>query len=155
MPVIELAGGPTLPTPGPVAIIRPADGEPWVLSVAFAGLGQLCASPDPDAFCVFERHGRVAFVNTRTHRQTDLGIANPVHVAAALDHELLLIAELDSITAIGADGIRWTSPVLVGVDLHITRSDGDRIYFRCFDVNGIDQVRGSLDAATGEVIQTS
>jgi hypothetical protein len=104
---------------------------------------------------VVERFDRVVLANTRTRQQRDQGIRNPVHVAAAHDHGLLLIAEASSITAIGADGIRWTSTALVGDDLHITRSDGDRIYFRGFDLNGVDQVRGSLDAATGEIIHTS
>jgi hypothetical protein len=126
-----------------------------VLSAGFFGLGQLFGSPDPDELCVVERFDRVVLANTRTRQQRDQGIRNPVHVAAALDHRLLLIAEASSITAIGVDGIRWTSTALVGDDLHITRSDGDRIYFRGFDLNGVDQVRGSLDAATGEVIHTS
>jgi hypothetical protein len=154
MPVIELTGGPTLPTAGPVAIIRPTGGEPWVLSAGFFGLGQLFATPDPESICVVERFDRVVLVNTRTLEQRDEGIHYPVHVAAALDYGLLLVAESNSMTAIGADGIRWRSEALLGDDLHITRSDGDRIYFRGFGLTSVDEVRGSLDTLTGEVIQT-
>jgi hypothetical protein len=151
MPIVELAGGSTLPTPSPVAIIRPDKGEPWVLSAGFFGLGQLYGSPNSDELCVVERHSRVVFVNVKTHGQTDQWIGYPVHVSAALDHGLLLVAESNSITAIRAGGVCWVATAVVGADLHITRSDGDRIYFRGFDVNGVNQLRGSLDASTGEV----
>ena len=155
MPIVEIDGGPTLPTAAPIAIIRPNNGDPWVLSAGFFDLGQLYGSPDPNALCVVERYDRVVFVDVKTHRQIDQGVVYPVHVAAALDHGLLLIADSDSIIALGPDGPRWTAKSLVLDDLHITRSDGDRIYFRGFDVNGVDQLRGSLDARTGEVIQPS
>jgi hypothetical protein len=152
MPIVEVAGGSHLPTPGPVAIIHPTDGEPFVLSVGFSGIGELFASPDPDTLCVVERYGRVVLVNVQTREQRDQGTLDPVHIAASNDHGLLLVAAPNSITALAVDGIRWAARGLVSDDLHITRSDGDRIYFRGLGSNYIDEVRGSLDAQSGEVL---
>jgi hypothetical protein len=152
MPVVELSGGASLPTPGPVAVLHPAVGEPWVLSVGFSGLCQLFGSPDPDTICVVERFARFAMINVHTREQREQVGVSPVHVAAAPEFGLLLVAGHTSITAIGLDGIRWTAGGLVDEDIHITRSDGDRVYFRglTFDGESVREVRGSIDARTGE-----
>lgn len=155
MPVVEVSGGPTLPTPSPVAIIRPVGAEPWVLAAGFSGVGALYGAPDPAQVCVVDRYDRVVFVNVRTRDQQDQGVRHPVHVAAAVDYGLLLIAEADAITAIGADGIRWRAAGLVGADLHITRSDGERVYFRGVGFGYIGQLRGSLDTRTGALFPAS
>jgi hypothetical protein len=154
MPIIELIDGQTLPTAAPVAIIRPSDGEPWVLATGLTGVGEFVGTPDPDLFCIAERYGRVIWVNAHTREQFDQGELHPVHVAAAVDQGLLLIAGSTSITALGVDGLRWEARGLVGEDVHITRSDGDRVYFRGldFDGDGVREARGSLDARTGEVL---
>jgi hypothetical protein len=152
MPVVELISGPTLPTPAPVATIRSAHGREWVLSAGFTGIGDIFGSPDPDSFCVVERYGRVIWMNAETLDQRDQGRFDPVHVAAAADYGLLLLAGPNSIAAIGTDGVRWTASNLVAEDLHITRSDGRWVYYRGLGFNSVDEIRGSLDVRTGTII---
>ncbi len=154
MPIHELAGGRSVPTPGPVAIIRPTEGEPWVLAAGFAGVAGLYGTPDPFRFCAFERFGRVVLVDIRNPSdQVELAIY-PVRISASIDQGLLLVCDWQSVTAIGAEGIRWKSAELVSDDLHITRARGDRIDYRGNNHSVVGAVTGSLDARTGEVVLT-
>ncbi|HEY1530527.1 MAG TPA: hypothetical protein VGF80_06910 [Galbitalea sp.] len=148
MPIREIRGESSLPTPAPVAIIRPSGAEPWVLSAGFNGVGGLYGTPSPDHLCVVALPDRVVWVEARTGNHIDLGLT-PVRVAGNVDHGLLLIGDWHGITAIGADGIRWESAIPEVEDLHITRSDGDRIYYRGMTWNGTE-VLGSVDSATGD-----
>jgi hypothetical protein len=72
-----------------------------------------------------------------------------VRIAAHVDRGLLLVCDWQSVTAIGAEGIRWKSAELVRDDLHITRARGDRIDYWGNSYSGVGAVRGSLDARTG------
>jgi len=149
MPIHELATGRILPTPGPVAIIRPTGGEPWVLAAGFIGVAGLYGTPDPSRLCAFERFGRVVLVDIRNPAdQVELAV-HPVRIAAHVDRGLLLVCDWQSVTAIGAEGIRWKSAELVRDDLHITRARGDRIDYWGNSYSGVGAVRGSLDARTG------
>jgi hypothetical protein len=136
---------------GPQALIRPVDADPWLLVTAFQGLGALYATGDPDVICVFEQFDRLVFVNVNDPGAQVLADVHPVRVAASVDEGLLLVCDLTGITAIAPDGIHWRSDRLVADDLHITRSDGARIYYRGVGTGGTE-VRGSLDARTGDVI---
>jgi hypothetical protein len=132
----------------PQALVRPGGNTgPWLLVTEFATLGALYATPDPDVICVFDQLRRLVFVNVQSPSQQTMaeGIA-PVRMAASVDQGLLLVCEWAGITAFGSDGVRWRAPDLVA-DLHITRADGDRIYYR-----GAGESRGWLDARTGEVL---
>jgi hypothetical protein len=152
LPVVEIGPARALPTPSPVAVIRPTDGESWVLSTAFAGLGGVYGTPRADVLCLVEQFHRVVLINvTRPVEQTEID-AHPVRIAASVDEGLLLVAGWAAITAVGPEGIRWRSADLVLDDLHITRSDGGRIYYRGESFDGSGELRGSVDAHTGEVI---
>ena len=140
---------------GPQALISPRDASPWLLVTGFTGLGALYATADPDVLCVFEQFSRLTFVDARDPRiQTTQDDMYPVRIAAATGVGLFLVLDWDGITAIGNDGVRWRRTGLV-YDIHVTRSDGDRIYYRGGNVHVAGDIRGSLDARTGEIIQLS
>jgi hypothetical protein len=132
---------------GPQALIRPAMTDPWVLVAGFATLGALYATADPEVICVFDQLHRIVFVNVANPaRQRLVDDVVPVRVAASVDEGLLLVCGWSGITAFAADGVRWRADDLAA-DIHVTRADGDRIYYR-----GSGDARGSLDARSGEVI---
>lgn len=137
---------------GPQALIRPEHADPWLLVTGFTTLGALYATADPDVICVFEQFDRVVFVNVRDPAtQALIDDVYPVRIAAAIDEGLLLVCDWNGITAIGVDGVRWRAPDLI-YDLHVTRADGDRIYFRGTVPGESVEARGSLDAPTGDII---
>ena len=139
---------------GPQALIRPAHGDPWLLTTAFAGLGALYATADPDVICVFEQFDRIVLVNVSEPTiQMTMDDVYPVRIAASVDQGLLLVCDWNGITAIGNDGVRWRAPDLI-YDLHVTRADGDRIYFRGTHPGESVEARGSIDARTGGVISS-
>jgi hypothetical protein len=137
---------------GPQALIHPAHAEPWLLVTAFTGLGALYATADPDVLCVFEQFDRLVFVTVEDPAiQVVIDDVYPVRIAGSVDQGLLLVSDWSGLTAIGVDGVRWRAPNLA-YDIHVMRSDGERIYFRGSDPGGSSETRGSLDARTGEVI---
>jgi hypothetical protein len=154
MPIVELPRSGTLPTPCPIAIIRPLALEPFVLSAAFIELGSLYATPDPHRICVLGRFDRVVLVDTTNPDSQEILSFSPVGVASALDEQLLLIHDEASVTALGVDGILWTSGKVVADDLHIRRTDNGRIVCRGWDIrDGVEgAVEVTLDARTGEII---
>jgi hypothetical protein len=138
---------------GPQALIRPTDADAWLLVTGFTGLGALYATPDPDLICVFEQFDRVVLVKVFDPSiQMALDGLYPVRIAGSVNQGLLLVGDWTDITAVGLDGVRWRSGRLVLDDLHITRSDGDRIYYRGENFDGSSELRGSLDARTGETV---
>jgi hypothetical protein len=150
MPTFEVgAGG------APVAVIRPADGDPWLLSTKFDSVGTLYATPNPDLVCVMDRLREPAMVDVvDPAKQFSLDIA-PVRAAAAIDEQLLLFADWQTVTAWGVDGIRWVSEPIFEYDLHIGRTDNGRIV--CTGANYAATARWevTLDAATGRVIPSN
>jgi hypothetical protein len=122
---------------------------------AFTGLGALYATADPNVLCVFEQFDRVVFVNVEDPSiQMAIDDVYPVRIAGSVDQGLLLVSDWSGITAIGVDGVRWRAPNLTN-DIHVTRADGKRIYFRGTDSGESNETRGTIDARTGEVIHTS
>jgi hypothetical protein len=138
---------------GPQALIRPHSGDPWLLVTAFTSLAALYGFSDPELICVFEQFERVVLVNVGDPSiQRTIDEAYPVRIAAAVDEGLLLVCDWTGITAVGIDGVRWRAPDL-GYDVHVTRADGDRVYYRGSPPGGATVTRGSLDARTGRVIK--
>jgi hypothetical protein len=151
MPVVVLDQPSTLPTPGPIAIIRPSDGEPWALSASVVGVVELYATADPQVVCVAEQFEELYLVDVRDPGSAvRLGVP-PVRVRAAIDHGLLLVTDFTRIHAVGPTGIAWRSEELVTDDLKITRADGDVINFRGLGGDYEIEVRGVVDARTGEL----
>jgi len=151
MPVVVLDQPSTFPTPGPIAIIRPSDGEPWVLSAGVVGVTEIYATADPEVLCVAKRFEELYLVNVRdVGAVVRLGM-RPVRITAALDHGLLLVTNFSHITAVGPTGIVWRSEDVVYDDLKITRADGDMINFRGLGGDSEPEVRGVVDARTGEL----
>jgi hypothetical protein len=154
MPVVEIGQAGHLPTPAPIAIIRPIGGEAFVLAAALFELGSLYATPDPALICVFERFQGVVLVDTTQPQNQKALAVYPVGIAAARDEDLLIINGWSSITAVGRDGVAWESDRLFDDDLHIRRTDNGRIVCRGwnFSVSSTEPVEVTLDARTGELI---
>ena len=137
---------------GPQALITPRDTPPWRLVTGFMGLGALYATAHAHVLCVFEQFSHVTFVDVRDPAvQMTPDDLYPVRIAGAVEQGVLLVLDWAGITAIGADGVRWRQSDLA-YDIHVTRSDGDRIYYRGGNLGVGPEIRGSLDAQTGEVI---
>jgi hypothetical protein len=136
----------------PVAVIRPHDGSPWVLSTKFDSVGALYATPDPDLICVLDRSQPPVMIDVRepsTHFSLPI---EPVRVASAIDEQLLLFADWQTVTAWGSDGIRWTSEPIFEYDLHIRRTDNGRIVCTGSNFAATERWEVTLDASTGGVI---
>ena len=137
---------------GPQALIRPEQADPWLLVTGFTNLGALYATADPDVICVFEQFDRIVFVSVSEPTiQMTMDDVYPVRIAASVDQGLFLVCDWNGITAIGVGGVRWRAPDLI-YDLHVTRADGDRIYFRGTAPGESVEAHGALDARTGDVM---
>jgi hypothetical protein len=154
MPVVEVGPGGLRATPAAIAILRPTAAEAFVLASAFVELGALYAAPDSALLCVVDRfHSAVLVDTTQPQNQSRLPV-DPVGVAAALDENLLLLADRTSITAVGRGGVAWKSDHIFTDDLHIRRTDNGRIVCRGwnYSVSSTRPVEITLDARTGQVI---
>jgi hypothetical protein len=137
-----------------VALIRPVDGAPWLLNTKFDSIGTLYATPNPDLVCVMDRLRAPVMVDVydpTKKLQLPVDLA-PVHTAAAIDEQLLLFADWQTVTAWGVDGIRWVSEPIVEYDLHIRRTDNGRIVCTGANFAATERWEVTLDAATGHVI---
>jgi hypothetical protein len=158
MPIVVVGSGErgALPTPGPVAVIKPAGGQPFALSTAFREFGGLNATPDPNVICIFRRFQGISLVDVRRPEGVTHHFLNGVlGVAAALDENLLLIHDEGEVRAFAADGPRWTSERLMDDELRIRRTDNRRIVCRGWKYlqpSGIEEIEVTLDAATGKLI---
>jgi hypothetical protein len=154
MPIVVVGASGGLPTPAPIAIVRPQDAEPFVLAAAFVEVGGLYATADPRRICVFERYAEAVLVDTVHPDDQRILTLHPVGVFAALDEQLLLVHGETSVTAVGIDGIKWESDDLFADDLHIRRTDNGRIVCRGwnYNVSSTAPVEVTLDARTGKVI---
>jgi len=138
---------------GPLAEISPFEDAPWLLASGLTSVGGLYGCPDPDALCVFARGESAVFVGVREpHTQTRLGIT-PVRIASAHEPSLLLMTEVDSVSAFDADGSRRWRSKAIALDLHILRTDNGRIVCRGFGLDASTTVVATLDAATGAFLE--
>jgi hypothetical protein len=137
---------------GPVAIMRPMDAAPWLLSATFGHPGAIYATPAPDILCVMEQFTFVTLIDVRTpSAQTRLDVS-AVRVSAALDEQLLLLAGWSAVTAWAPEGIRWVSNDVLD-DIHIRRTDNGRIVCTGMRAGVVGEAEVTLDAATGRVIR--
>jgi hypothetical protein len=154
MRVVVVGSNAGVPSPAPVAIIRPTDADPFVLAASFVEHGALYASADPRRLCVFERFDDAILIDTTNPSDQKSVSTHAVGVFAALDEQLLLVHDEVSVTAIGAAGVAWQSAPIVTDDLHIRRADNGRIVCRGWNykLSSTQPVEVTLDAATGAVL---
>jgi hypothetical protein len=134
----------------PLAVIRPIDAEPWLLSASIAEWGALYGSPNPHEIYFLDRF--LALIRADVRRPTEyLEIDTlPIHISASVQQGLLLVAGQFDLDAFDEDGLRWRSERLFLDDLQVVRTFRDRIVCSGSSMAG-PQVEVVLDAATGAV----
>lgn len=135
--------------------VTPQSGPAWV---GFFALGfdsdqvvsQLCSTPDPDSFCVVV--GGYAYVVKAAHTAEWLHVEQrPVVDMRVLPQQgLLLFAGFTSITAVGSEGIAWTTDRLSWEGLTITEVRGDKLLGRGWDALADKEVPFEVDLKTGK-----
>lgn len=109
--------------------IQRADGTSWVGSVESGGIGGITGvfgCPDPDAICLV-LGGQAFLVDTRCparYRSLPSGVTE-VRRSPAL--ELLLLATPVDLTAIGKDGLSWTTARLCLDELRLLSASSEGI----------------------------
>jgi len=135
--------------------VTPQDGPAWV---GFFALGfdsgqvvsQLCSTPDPDSFCVVV--GGYAYVVKAENPAQWLRVEQKpvVDLRMVSQHSLLLFAGFTSITAVGSEGIAWTTERLTWEGLTITEIDGDKLLGHGWDAPADKEVPFEVDLNTGK-----
>jgi len=136
----------------PIAVIRPTDREPWLLSVRVSTVGEIYGAPDPHQICLARRFEPPVVLDVRDPaRQVSVDI-DAIHVAAAVDEGLILFADWNSVTAWDGRDIRWRSGQLVEYDLHFRRTGHGRIVCVGTDYESVRRFEVTLDAVTGSTL---
>jgi hypothetical protein len=138
-------------TTAAAAIIRPASGDPWLLSTGMVHGAELYGAPEPWQLCVFGWQERAVLVDTRAPEERVELDGYPLSIARARDENLLLLADESSIWAADSRGIVWRHDHLFADELRIRRTDNGRIVCRGFD-HSPTRTELTLDARTGNLI---
>jgi hypothetical protein len=135
--------------------VTPQSGPAWV---GFFALGfdsdqvvsAVCSTPDPDSFCVVV--GGYAYVVKAGSPAQWLRVEQkPVVDMRVLSPQgLLLFAGFTSITAVGSEGILWTTERLTWEGLTITEVSGDKLSGRGWDAITDKEVQFEVDLKTGK-----
>jgi len=135
--------------------VTPQSGPAWV---GFFALGfdsdqvvsQLCSTPNPESFCVVV--GGYAYVLKAPDPAQWLRVEQkPVVDMRVLPQQgLLLFAGFTSITAVGSEGIAWTTERLTWEGLTITAIDGDKLLGHGWDALADKEVPFEVDLKTGK-----
>lgn len=135
--------------------VTPQSGTPWV---GFFALGfdsdqvvsQLCSTPDPDSFCVVV--GGYAYVVKAGNPAEWLRVEQrPVVDMRVLSQQgLLLFAGFTSITAVGRDGIAWTTERLTWEGLTIREIKGNTLLGSGWDALVDKEAPFEVDLKTGK-----
>jgi hypothetical protein len=136
----------------PIAVIRPTDLKPWLLTARVPTVGELYGSPDPHQICIARRFEQPVMLDVRDPGRQDSVDIGAIHVAAAVDEGLILFADWDSVTAWDGRDIRWSTDPIVQYDLHFRRTGHGRIVCVGTDFESTKRFEVTLDAATGAIV---
>jgi len=135
--------------------VTPQSGSAWV---GFFALGfdsdqvvsQVCSTPDPESFCVVV--GGYAYVVKAGSPEQWLRVGqSPVVDLRVLSQQgLLLFAGFTSITAVGSEGIAWTTERLTWEGLTIIEINGDKLLGHGWDALADREVPFEVDLKTGK-----
>jgi hypothetical protein len=135
--------------------VTPQSGPAWL---GFFALGfdsdqvvsAICSTPDPDSFCVVVS-GYAYVVKAGNPAQWLRVQQSPVVDLRVLSQQgLLLFAGFTSITAVGSDGVAWTTERLTWEGLTITEISGDKLLGSGWDALADKEVQFEVDLKTGK-----
>ena len=135
--------------------VTPQSGPAWV---GFFALGfdsdqvvsQVCSTPDPESFCVVVGgYGYVVKAGS-PEQWLRVGQSPVVDLRVLSQQGLLLFAGFTSITAVGSEGIAWTTERLTWEGLTITDIKGDTLHGRGWDAIADKEVPFEVDLKTGK-----
>ena len=136
---------------------RQTAGPPWY---GFFALGYdsdkvvntVCSCPDPDTLCVVAGgYGYVVETSapSRWFRVEQLPV---IDLRAEPEAGLLLFAGFTTITALGSEGVRWTTGRLSWEGVTITRIESGKLQGRAWDAMSDKEVDFEVDLLTGKHI---
>jgi hypothetical protein len=110
----------------------------------------VCSCPDPDSVCVVA--GGYAYIVAATDpvRWFRVEQRPVIDLRADLESGLLLFSGFTSITALGREGLRWTTGKLSWEGIEITGVAGGKLHGRGWDAMSDKEVPFELDLATGQ-----
>jgi hypothetical protein len=113
-------------------------------------VNQVCSTPNSDAFCVVV--GGYAYVVKASDPGQWLQVEQKpvVDLRVIAQHSLLLFVGFTSITALGTEGIAWTTERLTWEGLTITAIDDGKLHGRGWDALADKEVPFVVDLKTGK-----
>lgn len=139
-----------------VFLVTPRYAKPWVGVVSrgpYVSCHESCgfyACPNPRLICIVSG-GQAFIIDSEIPCNWSAVPCTPVlDVKVLVDHQLLVFSDFSRITALGKDGIAWTTRPLAFKGLRITHSDKQFVYGTTLDLNGpVPLVPFQIDATTG------
>lgn len=135
--------------------VVPAQGAAWsgFFALGFESdqvVNAVCSCPDPDSLCAIA--GGYAYVVKATDPTQWFRIEQqPVMELRALpEHRLLLFAGFTSISALGAEGLKWTTERLSWEGIAITEIRGTKLQGLGWDAFTDQEVPFEVDLLTGK-----
>jgi hypothetical protein len=137
-------------------LVTPRYAKPWVGVVA-SGPYVSCHDstgvhpcPNPRLLCVVAG-GQAFVIDSEIPANWSVVPSTPVlEVKALLQHQILLFSDFSRVTALGPEGIAWTTRPLAFKGLRITKADEHTIYGTTLDLNGpVPLVPFEIDVKNG------
>lgn len=113
-------------------------------------MNAVCSCPDPDSLCIVA--GGYAYVvrSTDPRHWSRIEQRPVVELKTVADQRLILFAGFTSITALGPDGIAWTTQRLSWEGIRITQIDGEVLHGYGWHAPSDKEVRFEVDLRTGK-----
>jgi hypothetical protein len=135
--------------------VAPSGGPAWFgfFAAGFDSphvMNAVCSSPDPDSVCVIAG-GYAYVVNSSKPGQWHRIEQRPVvELRTVTDQRLILFAGFTSITALGPNGVLWTTQRLSWEGIQITRIDGEVLHGYGWDARSDKEVPFEVNLRTGQ-----
>lgn len=132
-----------------------SSGPPWAgfFAAGFESpqvINAVCSCPDPDSFCVVS--GGYAYVVKSSNPREWYRIEQRpvVELTSLTEEQLILFSGFTSITALGRQGVAWTTERLSWEGIQITRIDKDALHGLGWDARNDREVPFQVDLKTGK-----
>ncbi len=140
---------------GAYARVAPGDGPAWFgfFASGFDSpqvMSAVCSCPDPDSVCVISG-GYAYVVKVKRPQQWFRVEQRPVvELRTVTDPPLILFEGFTSITAVGRDGIAWTTDRLSWEGIRVAQIRGNTLYGFGWDALKDQEVPFEVDLLTGK-----